>query len=85
MNLYENFKPRCSIDEANRIGWRYTTCDIGPIAEECYCNAFNKCTIQDNLFKQNTALISVYMLGFLSGSRAVRERKHKTTHEIKKG
>lgn len=76
MELYENFKPRCSIEESYTIGYEQASYDIALIAKECYYNAFSKCNCNDVLFKQNVAHTSVYMLGFLSGARAIRERKH---------
>lgn len=81
MEPYENFKPRCSITEANNIV-EQTTPDIGWIALECYVNAYEKESHKypnDTIWIQNYALASVYMLGFLSGSRAIRERKKPPT------
>ena len=76
MEPYENFKPRCSIEESYTIGYEQAPYDIAPIAKECYYNALSKCNIDEFKYKHNVALMSVYMLGFLSGARAIRERKH---------
>lgn len=77
MEFYENFKPRCSVEEAHCIAG-HATPEIGHVARECYINAYKEQSIKwssDALWNQHCALASVYMLGFLSGSRAVRERK----------
>ncbi|MDE6412754.1 MAG: hypothetical protein K2K42_02480 [Eubacterium sp.] len=76
MELYENFKPRCSIEEAYTIGYEQVPYDIAPVVKKCYYDAFSKCNCNDVLFRQNVALMNVYIFGFLSGARAVRERKH---------
>lgn len=76
MELYENFKPRCSMETAYTIGYEQVSYNIVPIVRECYYNALSQCNINEFEYKHNVALLSVYMLGFLSGARAIRERKH---------
>lgn len=74
MNLYENFKPRCNITEANELA-KQVPFNIPVAAYDCYCQAYIACESNETVVKQNVALGSVYMLGFLSGSRAIRERR----------
>ncbi len=77
MEPYENFKPRCSIADAEKITGQATP-EIGKIARECYIDTYQKESSKwknDHIWNQHCALASVYMLGFISGARAVRERK----------
>lgn len=76
MEPYENFRPRCSIKDADHIAGQATP-EIGRIARECYVEAYENQSLKhksDITWNQHCALASVYMLGFLSGARAVRER-----------
>ena len=78
MEPYENFKPRYSIEDLDRIAGTLTP-DIGMIARKCYIETYNNQEIKhksDFLWNQCCAFANVYLLGFLSGARAVRERKH---------
>ena len=78
MESYESHKPRCSIEEAYQV-MEQSTYEIGKIAYKCYENSY-KIGFQkhrtDAVWNVNCAFASVYMMGFLSGARAVRERKH---------
>lgn len=79
MDAYENFRPRYSIEEIEHIAGQ-ATIEIGIIARECYTEAYKNQSLihkSDITWNQHCALASVYMLGFLSGARAVRERKRK--------
>ena len=76
MEPYENFKPRCNIDEAINLSNELTP-DIAHTIYDCYGDAYMKKmkNIKEVKWLQSCSLNSVYMLGFISGSRAVRERK----------
>lgn len=74
MEPYENFRPRCSIADANRLVEQITP-EIGFVSLNCYADAYKNCEGKDIRWKQHTSMASVYMLGFISGARAVRERK----------
>lgn len=78
MEPYESHRPRCSFEEAYRI-MEQSTYEIEKIAYKCYENSYKtgfKKQPDDAIWNVNCAFASVYMLGFLSGARAVRERKH---------
>jgi hypothetical protein len=78
MESYESHRPRCSIEEAYQI-MEQSTYILGKIAYKCYENSYNiGCQKYGNepIWNQHCAFASVYMMGFLSGARAVRERKH---------
>ncbi len=75
MDYLENFKIRCTEDEAENVAGQVPA-DAIKTAYECYYNAYkNTNEDYDALSKCYLALANVYVLGFLSGSRAVRERK----------
>lgn len=79
MEPYENFKPRYSIEESDQIAGQLTP-EIGMIARKCYIETYNNQNLKhknDILWNQCCAFASVYTMGFLSGARAVRERKSK--------
>lgn len=74
MDLYENFKARCDNGEAIELASQST---IGTIidAQNCYTKAMEaKKSEKDRQWAHLTSLSSVYVLGFISGARAVRER-----------
>ena len=75
MECYENFKVRCDNEEAIRIQDQVTISVMQQV-HKCYCEAYkgHMKTSNEILWLQHCALTSVYMLGFLSGSRAIRER-----------
>ena len=77
MKPYESHRPRCSFEEAYQI-MEQSTYEIGKIAYKCYENSYKKehqKHSSDAIWNVNCAFASVYMMGFLSGARAVRERK----------
>ncbi len=73
MEFGENFEIRCNIEEAVRIS-DHLTFDVGMLAVDCYTDAFYKAK-GEILWKQRKGLDAVYMLGFISGARAIRERQ----------
>lgn len=76
MECYENFKVRCDNEETIRIQGQVPI-SVMKQAYECYMEAYkdHMKTSNEVLWLQHCALTSVYMLGFLSGSRAIRERQ----------
>lgn len=75
VDLYENFKTRGEITEAMAI-CEHATIGVMHDSYNCYCKAYEACKRDDDrIWKQNKALSAVYMLGFISGARAVRERR----------
>ena len=78
MEPHESHRPRCSIEEAYQV-MEHSTYILGKIAYKCYEDSYNiGCQKYGNepIWNQHCAFASVYMMGFLSGARAVRERKH---------
>lgn len=73
MEYSENFGARCNIEEAVRIS-DYLTVDVSMFAVDCYTNAFYNAK-GETLWKQHRGLDAVYMLGFISGCRAIREKQ----------
>lgn len=73
MEYGENFNTRCNIEEAVQIS-DYLTFDVGMLAVDCYTDAFYNAK-GETLWKQRKGLDAVYMLGFISGARAIRERQ----------
>ncbi len=73
MNCFENFKSRCTNDEVKKLLGQvplevlYETYDL-------YNKSFEECK-GDFVWKKHSAAASVYMLGFISGCRAIKERK----------
>ncbi len=79
MDYLENFKIRCTEDEAENVAAQVPG-NVMKAAYECYCNAYiNTDEDLDEFSKCYIAFTNVYVLGFLSGSRAVRERKKPPT------
>ena len=74
MDFSVNFEPRCTEQEATKIA-QLITIDVDKAAYDCYCYAFKNEKITDTDFKIHSALDAVYMMGFLSGCRAIRERQ----------
>ena len=75
MDLYENFKTRCENKTAREIS-EQATIGVMHDAYNCYCDTYRACEPDDDtIWKQNKALAAVYMLGFISGARAIRERR----------
>lgn len=74
MEFYENFHTRCTSQEAFNISG-HLTIDINNELIECYVNAFKSIKSNDVNWKMHCALDTVYMLGFISGARAIRERQ----------
>lgn len=73
MEYSENFDARCGIKEAVHLS-DYLTVDVSMLATDCYANAFYNAK-GETLRKQHRGLDAVYMLGFISGCRAIRERQ----------
>lgn len=73
MEFSENFHTRCTKEEALHIA-NHLTVDVTVDLIECYVNAFEN-TKADSSWKIHCALSAVYMLGFVSGARAIRERQ----------
>lgn len=74
MDLYENFKTRGESKEAIEI-FKHATIDIMQDSYDCYCEAYKACKEDSSyIWKQHSALSAVYLLGFISGARAIRER-----------
>lgn len=75
MDCYENFKPRCSSKEAAEVA-KYIPLTALQAAYDSYktgyLNSLSKKYISDG---ECNGLCSVYTLGFLSGCRAMRERR----------
>lgn len=77
MNAAENFEPRISASEAFNICYKYSTIGVMHNAYDCYRKAYNQCEeSSDSIWKQRIGLAAVYVMGFISGCRAVRARKH---------
>ena len=93
MESHENFSCRCNIDEAIRLSdiatvdilERARLCYRDARSEEhtselqslCYRDAYRSDCSEDVQWRCSRSLLSVYIMGFLSGARAVRERKIK--------
>lgn len=75
MEYSENFDARCGIKEAVLLS-EYLTVDVSMLATDCYTNAFYNAK-GETLWKQHKGVGAVYMLGFISGCRAIRERQRK--------
>ena len=73
MESHENFSCRCNIDEAIRLS-DIATVDILERARLCYRDAYRSDCSEDVQWRCSRSLLSVYIMGFLSGARAVRER-----------
>lgn len=73
MNPLENFRPRCTAEEAAQVG-KYLPCDLVlfNVYESGYRNAGKE---QPQRWKQFCGLQTVYAFGFLSGCRAIRAGK----------
>ena len=70
-----NFDIKCSIEEAVNIA-EHITVNIPMAAAACYSGVFNKTKPEnDKRWKHYRALSTVYMLGYISGCRAVREKQ----------
>lgn len=76
MEICKNFGTYCTIQEAINLV-NYLPISIATTTYECYCDAYKSCKGNDTLWKTHTALDAVYMLGFLSGARAVRGARDK--------
>lgn len=74
MEFSENFHTRCTKEEAFNIS-KHLTVDVNATIIECYVNAFENVNNDDINWKMHCALAAVYMLGFISGARAIRERQ----------
>lgn len=71
----ENFRIRCTNEEAFNLEEEMTA-DIGITLMEYFNTVYNN--VDDGVhWKAHCALTTVYAAGFLSGSRAIRERKKK--------
>mgnify|MGYP006992793164 CR=1 FL=1 len=73
MEYSENLHTRCNIEEAVRIS-DHLTFDVSMLAVDCYTDAFYSVK-GETFWKQRKGLDAVYMLGFISGCRAIRERQ----------
>lgn len=79
MNLDENFKPHISADDAIKICYKYSTIGVMYDAYDCYIKAYNQCKQDSNtIWKQRSGLAAVYVMGFISGCRAARQKKIKS-------
>lgn len=74
MNIFENFKTRCTESEVKRLLGQ-APLDVMQDVYSCYNNLYDNCEGQDFIWKKYSAATGVYMFGFLSGCRAIRERK----------
>ncbi|MDE6470132.1 MAG: hypothetical protein K2L19_03835 [Eubacterium sp.] len=80
MESGKNFKPHISAEDAINICYKYATTGVMYDAYDCYCKAYDQCKPDnDIIWKQHSGLAVVYIMGFISGSRAVRERKRNKT------
>lgn len=77
MNAAENFEPHISASEAINICYKCSTISVMYDAYDCYRKAYNQREeSSDIIWKQHSGLAAVYVMGFISGCRAVRARKH---------
>lgn len=70
-----NFGINCSFEEANKIAG-FSALDIATIVEQCYNIEYLNKISKGTHWAHFRALLSVYVLGYLSGCRTTRE-KHK--------
>lgn len=78
MDHYENFKPRCTMDEAKKLK--------GEIPYGSLCAIYNcyKEICENKLLEPDfNGICAVFALGFLSGFRACKERK-RVKHDNRK-
>lgn len=73
MGYSENFDVRCDIKDAVHLS-EHLTVDVSMIVADCYTDAFYNAK-GETLWKQYRGLDAVYMIGFISGCRAIRERQ----------
>ena len=77
-----NFDIKCSIEEAVNIT-EHITVNIHMAAAACYSGVFNKTKPENNKrWKHYRALSTVYMLGYISGCRAVREKQNNKRGQV---
>lgn len=73
MDSLENFKSRCTKDEAKKLVGQ-TPLEVMYDIYDLYNETYEK-TAGDPIWKKHSANAVVYMLGFISGCRAIKERK----------
>lgn len=72
MNCYDNFKPRCTVDEVLKV---YGEIPI-PAAQAAY-TCYKAVCRDKQIIPDFSGLCTVYTLGFLSGCREMKERSRK--------
>ena len=77
MDHYENFKPRCTMDEVKKIKGEIPYSSLCA-AYDCYKEVCEKKLLEPDF----NEICAVFALGFLSGFRACKERhkKHSDRH-----
>lgn len=89
MECGKNFEIRCSFEEAMKIA-KYAEFSIGLSTTELFNTSFDKHIRSDNdmIYAKLCALSDIYILGFISGCRAIRskrgEHQQKSAEHIKK-
>lgn len=73
MNSLENVKSRCTNDEVKKL-LEQVPLEVLYDVYDLYNKTFEECE-GDFTWKKYSAAASVYMLGFISGCRAIKERK----------
>jgi hypothetical protein len=73
MDLSVNFEPKVELKEADQIAGKVTI-NIGAVIENCFYQVLNDET-DDKQWQLYKAITTIYTMGFLSGARAIRERK----------
>ena len=77
-----NFDIKCSIEEAVNIT-EHITVNIPMAAAACYSGVFNKTKPENNKRRKHyRALSTVYMLRYISGCRAVREKQNNKRGQV---
>lgn len=74
MQPQDAHKIRCDYDEAIALSG-YMTLDVMNASRELYKKAYESTRGDDYIWKSATGLLAVYALGFLSGSRAIKEKR----------
>ena len=76
MECCKNFDIHCTYGEAINLAGHLPV-SVMTMAYDCYCDAYKSCKGNNEKWKIHNALDAVYMLGFLSGARAVRGARDK--------
>ena len=79
MEAYQNFKIRCSEAEASSLAYHELPAELleplGGLFSKEYENKINRYELYSPEYAICCSMLSIYALGFVSGARAVRERK----------